>query len=347
MLNGMTGPLPYDAVMVVSFGGPEGPDDVLPFLERVVAGRRVPRARLEKVAEQYHLFGGVSPINAINRSLVAALRAELSAAGLDLPVYWGNRNWDPLLADAVAAMAADGVSRALAFVTSAFSSYSGCRQYLDDIERARTAVGRGAPPVDKLRVFFDHPLFIECWVDSLRAALAEVGESSPPPVLLFSAHSIPLSMAATSDYQAQLAVTASLVAAGAGVSPGSWRQVWQSRSGPPTQPWLEPDIGAVIEAMASDGAPVVVAPIGFVADHMEVKYDLDTLAAAIAGTGGHRLVRAATPGVDPRFVRMIRRLIEERLAAPELVGVGCSAGHCPPPRLERPPGGAAAGMVSR
>jgi ferrochelatase len=331
MLDVVADALLYDAVLVVSFGGPEGPEDVMPFLERVVAGRGVPRARLEKVAEQYLRFGGVSPINAINRTLVAALREELARAGLDLPVYWGNRNWAPLLADEVGAMAAAGVRRALAFVTSAYSSYSGCRQYLEDIATARAAVGPQAPAIDKLRVFFDHPLFIECWVDALSGALKEAGERDRPPDVLFSAHSIPLSMAATSDYQAQLAATAGLVAAGAGVGPGGWRQVWQSRSGAPNQPWLEPDVTAVIEALPPGDDPVVVAPIGFVADHMEVRYDLDTQAAAAAQARGRRLIRVPTPGVDPRFVRMIRLLIEERLAAPELVGLGCSSGHCPAP----------------
>jgi ferrochelatase len=325
------GHLPYDAVIVVSFGGPEGPDEVMPFLERVVAGRGVPRQRLEKVAEQYLRFGGVSPINAINRELVKALRGELAAAGIDLPVYWGNRNSAPFLADQVAEMAAAGVRRALAFVTSAYSSYSGCRQYLEDLAGARAAVGPDAPSIDKLRVFFDHPLFVECWVDSLRRALDEVGESENPPPVLFSAHSIPLSMAATSDYRRQLAVTAGLVAAGAGVAPGRCRQVWQSRSGPPSQPWLEPDVSEVIAGLPADATTVVVAPIGFVADHMEVIYDLDTQAAATAAAGGRRLVRAVTPGTDPRFVRMIRLLIEERLAAPDLVGLGCTAGHCPSP----------------
>jgi protoporphyrin/coproporphyrin ferrochelatase len=323
--------VPYDAVIVVSFGGPEGPDQVMPFLENVVAGRNVPRARLERVAEQYYRFGGVSPINGINRALVAALRLELSSAGIDLPVYWGNRHWAPFLADEVGAMAADGVRRALAFVTSAYASYSGCRQYLDDIDRARTSVGPRAPAIDKIRVFYDHPEFLSLWVDSVRAARGAAGEGGTAGPVLFSAHSIPRSMAATSDYQAQLAATAGYVATRAGLAPDEWRQVWQSRSGPPGQPWLEPDILEVIDALPAGDAPVVVAPIGFLADHMEVVYDLDTQAAAAAHAKGRELIRAATPGVHPRFLRMIRLLVAERLAAPQLVGTTCPAGHRPAP----------------
>jgi ferrochelatase len=302
-------------------------------LENVVRGRNVPRERLEKVAEQYYLFGGVSPINGINRALVAALQTELAAAGIALPVYWGNRNWAPLLADEVRAMRDAGVRRALAFVTSAYSSYSGCRQYLDDIARARAEVGADAPLIDKLRLFYDHPNFREVWVDHLGAAIREAGPFSSPPQVLFSAHSIPISMAETSDYQVQLAATAAAVGAGVGLDRSSWQQVWQSRSGPPGQPWLEPDVVEVIERLPQSDDPVVVAPIGFVADHMEVVYDIDTQAAAAAASRGRCLVRAATPGTDPRFVTMIRQLVEERLAAPELMGLDCPAGHCPaPPR---------------
>jgi ferrochelatase len=331
----MSHPL-YDAVIVVSFGGPEGPDDVLPFLRNVVRGRDVPPARLERVAEQYHALGGVSPINGINRALVAALTAELASEGIELPVFWGNRNWAPFLVDEVRAMRDAGVRRALAFVTSPYGSYSSCRQYLDDIARARVDVGAGAPEIDKLRLFYDHPSFREVWVDALNAALQ--GCASPPtddgsrPTVLFSAHSIPLSMATTSNYEAEIAETATAVAEGVGLAPGGWRLVWQSRSGSPGQPWLEPDLLDVIAQLPDDGQPVVVAPIGFVADHMEVVYDLDTQASAAAAAGGHRLIRAATPGLDSRFVSMIRLIIEERLEDPELVGVGCPPAHCPAAR---------------
>ncbi len=306
------GSLGYDALLVVSFGGPEGPEDVVPFLENVMRGRDVPRSRLEAVAARYQRFGGVSPINGQNRALVAALRTELAGAGLDLPVYWGNRNWHPLLADELAGMAHDGVRRALAFVTSAYGSYSSCRQYREDIARARETVGVAAPAVDKLRLFYNHPRFVDVWVASLQAALAGAGAGTP---VLFSAHSIPQAMAATSPYQDQLAETARLVAAGAGISDEQWRLVWQSRSGPPTQPWLEPDLLDTIARLPPGTDCVIVAPIGFVSDHMEVVFDIDHEATEAAAARGVRLVRAATPGVDARFVTMVRELVEERVRA--------------------------------
>jgi ferrochelatase len=329
---------PYDAVLLVSFGGPEGPDDVMPFLERVLHGRDVPRRRLEQVAGHYLQFGGVSPINGQNRALIDALTAELGRHGPNLPIYWGNRNSPPLLADTVERMAEDGVGRALAFVTSAYASYSGCHQYLDDIARAREVVGPMAPTIDKLRVFYNHPGFVEPNAANLRAALAVVGG---PAHVAFTAHSIPTAMAATSDYVAQLTETARLVAERAGPGGGPpWQLVFQSRSGPPTQPWLEPDIGDHLRALATAGVEaVVVAPIGFISDHMEVVYDLDTEACGLAADLGLQLVRANTVGTDPRFVTMIRQLIEERLdpGAPKLA-LGdrgayhdvCHAGCCPP-----------------
>lgn len=304
-------PSDYDAVIVVSFGGPEGPDDVMPFLDNVLRGRPVPPERREAVATHYHRFGGRSPLNGHNRALVAAIGADLRAHGVGLPIYWGNRNWHPLLADTVAKMRDDGVHRALAFVTSAYASYSGCRQYLDDIARARAAVGDGAPEIDKLRVFYDHPGFVEANADALVAALAEVGG---PASVAFTAHSIPLAMAATCDYQAQLAATARLVVSRAAPEGVPWSLVFQSRSGPPTQPWLEPDIGDHLRALAAAGnRRVIVAPIGFISDHMEVVYDLDTEAQQLANQLGLRMVRAATAGVHPAFVAMVRQLIGERL----------------------------------
>ena len=299
----------YDAVLVLSFGGPEKPDDVIPFLENVLRGRNVPRERMLAVAEHYYHFDGKSPINDQARALIAALRAELESAELEentprLPIYWGNRNWHPFLADTLRQMKADGVRRALAFVTSIFSSYSGCRQYLENIERARAEVD-GAPEIQKLRKFYNHPLFIEAQAEEVRSVL---GNRSAK--IIFTAHSVPLSMAETSDYQKQLQESCRLVAERLGFS--DWRLVYQSRSGPPSQPWLEPDIADVLREL-DRGADVVVVPIGFVSDHIEVIYDLDTEVQAIARERGVNMVRAPTVGVHPKFLQMIRELIEERL----------------------------------
>jgi len=302
---------PYDAVLVVSFGGPEGPDEVIPFLENVLRGRNVPRERMLAVAEHYRHFGGVSPINQQNRALVAALREELKAHGPDLPVYWGNRNWHPMLPATLAQMRADGLRRVLAFVTSAYSSYSGCRQYREDIERARVEIGEGAPMVDKLRVFYNHPGFIEPMVEHARAALAQFPAGSDVAVV-YIAHSIPLAMANTSAYVQQLEETVRLVSKGLGRSGDPL--VYQSRSGAPGQPWLEPDIGEWLRAQRP--AQVVIVPSGFISDHMEVLYDLDTEARAICDELGLHMVRAATAGTHPRFVQMIRELILERIENP-------------------------------
>ena len=306
---------PHDAVLFLSFGGPEGPNDVIPFLENVLRGRHVPRARMLEVAHHYERFGGVSPINAQNRALIVALEAELAEHGPRLPVYFGNRNWHPLLADTLRAMIADGVRSAIAFVTSPYSSYSSCRQYLEDIARARAEVGAGAPRVDKLRAFFNHPGFIEANVDAVRAAFATIPQDRRGDArLLFTAHSIPLSMARGADYEAQLLDAARLVAEAAGHA--RWRLVYQSRSGRPQDPWLEPDIGDALTALAGEGArDVVISPIGFISDHMEVLYDLDVEARALSDELGLTLVRAATAGLHPAFVRTIRELIAERMAA--------------------------------
>jgi len=347
----------YDAVLLVSFGGPEGPAEVLPFLQRVTAGRGIPDERLAEVGEHYYLFGGVSPINAQNRELLACLRTALPAAGLDLPVYWGNRNSAPFLADTLAQMATDGIRRALAVVTAAYSSYSGCRQYRENIAAAAAEVGPQAPVVDKVRHYFDHPGFVGAFVDATVAALATL----PPAVaddarLVFTTHSIPTAQALASGpdgdgYVTQHAATAALVAAGVQERTGRPRAhdlVFQSRSGPAHQPWLEPDISDHLADLAAQGVPGVVAvPIGFVSDHMEVVYDLDTVAAADAARLGLPFARAATPGTDPQFVAALVDLVAERVRDTPpaerrcLSRLGplpdrCAAACCPNPRGDRP-----------
>ncbi|GAA1546200.1 ferrochelatase [Actinomadura kijaniata] len=302
----------YDALLLVSFGGPEGPEDVIPFLENVTRGRNIPRERLAAVGEHYHLFDGVSPINQHCRDLKAAIEADLAAHGVDLPVYWGNRNWDPYLADTVRRMRDDGVRRAAAFVTSAYSGYSCCRQYLEDIDRARAEVP-GAPGIDKLRVYYNHPGFVEPFVEAARAALAELpADLREGAHLAFSAHSVPLAQPGRERYTAELADISRLVAGRA--APGHpWELVYQSRSGPPAQPWLEPDIVDHLEKLHAAGVRAVVnVPVGFVSDHMEVKYDLDVEAANRAAELGLEFRRAATPGTHPRFVAMVRELLVER-----------------------------------
>jgi protoporphyrin/coproporphyrin ferrochelatase len=311
----------YDAFLLVSFGGPEGPDDVMPFLENVTRGRGVPPERLAGVAEHYHAFGGVSPINQQCRDLLAAVRADLAAGGLSLPVYWGNRNWTPYLADTVRVMAADGVRRAVAFVTSAYSSYSGCRQYLDDIERARAAVGPGAPGIDKIRRYFNHPGFIEPFVGSAADALATLpADLRDDAHLVFTAHSVPVAMAEASGpgggwrYVAELTEAARLIAERTCGGRHPWTLAYQSRSGPPSQAWLEPDVRDHIGELAKSGVrAVVVIPVGFVSDHMEVRHDLDIEAAQTAESLGLAFARAATPGAHPRFASMITELVRERL----------------------------------
>jgi len=335
----------HDAVLLLSFGGPEGLEEVVPFLATVLRGKNLPEERLREVASHYEHFGGVSPINGQNRALLAALREELAVRGPDLPVYWGNRNWYPFLADTLHEMVGDGIKSALAFVTSAYGSYSGCRQYLEDIVRARAAVGEAAPEVHKLRLYYNHPGFIEANVAQVAAALERVPQEARDGVaLVFTAHSVPRAMATTSDYEAQLQEVAGLVAEGVGRA--RWSFAYQSRSGPPQSPWLEPDIGDHLAALAASGIKdVVVAPVGFVSDHMEVVYDLDTEAQQKAVALGIRLVRAATAGTHPAFVRMVRDLVAERLSPAGLrTAAGtrgpspdvCREGCCPPPSGRRP-----------
>jgi protoporphyrin/coproporphyrin ferrochelatase len=338
----------YDAFLLLSFGGPEGPGDVLPFLRNVTQGRDVPPERLAEVAEHYLAFGGVSPINAQCRSLLAAVGADFARHGLSLPLYWGNRNWPPLLEDTVARMAADGVRRAVAFVTSAYSSYSACRQYRDDIERARAAVGPAAPVIDKVRPYFNHPGFIGPFADSVRAALASLPlDVRPDARLVFTAHSVPLGMAAASGspsagtavsgpggrYAAELREAARLITERAGLPRPAFDLVFQSRSGPPRVPWLEPDVGDHLAAIAKEGVPAaVVVPVGFTSDHMEVVHDLDVEAAGVAEVLGLSFARAAAPMPDPRFAAMVTDLVLERTskADPAWLGdFGPAAGDCP------------------
>ena len=335
----------YDAVLLVSFGGPDGPADVMPFLENVLRGRNVPHERMLEVAEHYHHFGGKSPINEQNKALLAALRAELERRGPHLPVYWGNRNWHPLLTDTLREMADAGVKRALAFVTSAYSSYSGCRQYRENIAAACASLGDRAPQVDKIRVFFNHPGFVGPMAARVREAIGRFPETERASVpVLFTAHSIPSSMAEGCRYVAQLTEASRLVAAEVGAE--KWQLVYQSRSGPPTQPWLEPDVCDAIRGLHAAGTTqLVVAPIGFISDHMEVLYDLDTEAADLCRELGVEMVRARTVGTDPAFVAMVRDLIAERhFAEPSRLAIGtlpashdvCPLDCCPAPVARRP-----------
>lgn len=326
----------FDALLLLSFGGPEGPEQVMPFLENVTRGRGIPRERLESVAEHYLHFGGVSPINGINRELIGAIEAELAARELGLPVYFGNRNWEPFIEDTVERMRADGVRRAAVFTTSAWGGYSGCTQYQEDIARGRDAVGADAPELTKLRQYFDHPLLIEMFADAVTEAAATLPEELRGDArLIFTAHSIPLRAASRCGpdlYERQVGYTAGLVAAAAGFR--EYDQVWQSRSGPPQVPWLEPDVGDHLEALAAAGTrAVIVCPVGFVADHIEVVWDLDNELAEQAAAAGIAFARATTPNAQPRFARLVVDLLDElrlglpqaRAAAPDPVpGYGCT-----------------------
>jgi ferrochelatase len=325
----------YDAVLVLSFGGPEGRDDVIPFLERVLEGKNVPRQRMLEVAEHYYLFGGVSPINSQNRALIDALRGELETHGLNMPVYWGNRNWHPLLADTVRQMKEDGIRRALAFVTSVFSSYSGCRQYLEDIRRARDEVGEGAPQIDKIRSAYNHPGFVNTMAERVQSALSTLEpELRSTTQIVFTAHSIPKTMAQGCLYVSQLQEACRLVSEVTGCA--DWSLVYQSRSGPPHQPWLEPDVCDYLRDVADTGqiTAVVLVPIGFTSDHIEVLYDLDSEAKQLCDELGLPMARAETAGTHPLFVTMIRQLIEERMStAAERLALGPqgpSHDVCPP-----------------
>ena len=343
---------PYDAFLLVSFGGPEGPEDVLPFLENVTRGRGIPRERLQQVAEHYAGFGGVSPINAQNRALIAAVEADFADNGVDLPVYWGNRNWAPTLADAFDRLVSDGRTRVLALLTSAYSSYSGCRQYRENLAEAVAPLGDRAPQVDRIRHYFNHPGFVEAMVARTLDALDELPkELRSAARLVFVTHSIPTAMNAGSGpcggaYEAQHRDVARLVTAGASAATGSrltYDLVYCSRSGPPSQPWLEPDVNDHLVAVHEAGVPsAVLVPIGFVSDHIEVKYDLDTEALATARRLGLPCTRAGTVGTDRRFVTAIRELVLERAAVARgeqpvrrsLGALGpshdsCPAGCCP------------------
>ncbi|MBS42085.1 MAG: ferrochelatase [Nocardioides sp.] len=333
---------PYDALLLVSFGGPEKPEDVVPFLENVTRGRGIPRERLEQVGEHYFLFGGRSPINDQCRDLLAAIRADLDEHGLaDLPVYWGNRNWDPYLSDTLAQMAADGVQRAACFMTSAYSSWSSCRQYRENLHDAVAAVPEGAtaPALDKLRHYFNHPGFVDPAVDGVLAAIEELPEEVRDGArLVFVTHSIPTAMNDASGppetsgaYEAQHLDLAATISARVSQVRGTEHAhdlVYCSRSGSPRTPWLEPDVNDHLEALVAEGVPaVVLAPVGFVSDHMEVVYDLDTEALATAKELGLPAARSATSSTDPRFVSMVRELLVERAAAergedPERPAVG-------------------------
>lgn len=336
----------YDAILVVSFGGPESPEDVIPFLENVLRGRNIPRERMLAVAEHYYHFDGKSPINQQVRELISALKEELAQHGHKLPVYWGNRNWHPLLADTLRQMKQDGIRRAMAFVTSAYSSYSGCRQYREDIARAQAEVGDGTLQIDKLRAFFNHPGFIDATVDRLRDALAQIPTNARANLqIAYTAHSVPLSMANTSDYVRQLEEVRKLVSQRLGISNDAL--VYQSRSGAPGQPWLEPDILDHLREVKSRNlaSAVAIAPISFISDHMEVLYDLDIEAHQLCDGLALPVVRAKTVGVHPKFIAMIRELIEERInPQAERRAMGslgprsdvCAEDCCPAPQRPRP-----------
>jgi len=334
----------YDALLFVSFGGPEGPDDVMPFLENVLRGKRVPRERMLEVAEHYQHFGGVSPINQQCRDLIAVLETELKANDVDLPVYWGNRNWHPLLPDTMRELKEAGARKVLAFVTSGFSCYSGCRQYRENIYAAQDEADANDIEIHKIRVFYNHPDFVAVNSENVKAAIDSLKVDSSEVRVAFTAHSIPNSMSSTSDYEKQLREGARLVAEQLNIPQERWDLVYQSRSGRPQDPWLEPDICDHLKQLHSDGVRhVVVSPIGFLSDHIEVLYDLDDEALKLCQELDIQMARAATPGTHPRFVSMIRKLIQERIgqAQPECIGAFgpnhdvCPEDCCPVP--QRPP----------
>jgi ferrochelatase len=311
----------YQALLVVSFGGPEGRPDVMPFLQNVLRGKNVPERRMAEVAEHYYHFDGVSPINEQNRKLITALEREFRNHDVPLPIYLGNRNWRPFLEETLRQMKADRVKSALAFFPSAFSCYSGCRQYREDVFFAQQRIGEGAPQVHKLRMFFNHPLFIAAAADRLRDAIKKIPVPQHVTRVLFTAHSIPQAMADRCDYQLQLTEASRLVALQAKVE--DWKLAYQSRSGPPDQPWLEPDLLACLDEFSTtDSGNVIIMPIGFLSDHMEVKFDLDVEAKGFCDERGINMVRAKTVGTHPKFVTMIRELITERVEGIERRTIG-------------------------
>lgn len=336
----------YDAILVLSFGGPEKREDVIPFLENVLRGKPVPRERLLEVAEHYYHFGGISPINEQCRVLIAALRPELDMHDIRLPIYWGNRNWTPYLNDTLIQMKRDGVKRALTYVTSGFSCYSGCRQYRENIAATLEQPDAAGLQIDKLRVFYNHPDFIGVLAEQVGKALANFSADARDAVhVAFTAHSIPLSMSTTSDYEKQLRESCRLVAEQLELPESRWKLVYQSRSGRPQDPWLEPDILDHLREAKSTGIDkVVVSPIGFLSDHMEVLYDLDDEARRFCDEHAIQMVRAGTPGSHPRFVSMIRKLIQERIHGANRECLGrfpanhdvCPLDCCPAPVSARP-----------
>jgi protoporphyrin/coproporphyrin ferrochelatase len=320
--------LKYDSILLVSFGGPEAREEVIPFLESVLRGKNVPRHRLEEVAQHYYLFEGVSPINEHCRRLLTDLRQELDDRGIDLPLFWGNRNWHPLLAETIGQMKDKGCRKAIAFVTSAYSSYSGCRQYLEDIAGARAAVGEGAPVVDKIPVFYDHPDFIQANAQSLLNALSTLPpERRAAAHVAFTAHSLPKTMAQNCLYESQLRQTCLSIAAM--TEHANWQLVFQSRSGPPAQPWLEPDICDHLRVLETQKVnDVVVQPLGFLFDHMEVIYDLETEARKLCQELGINFVRAETVAKNPLFVQMVGELIEHAVhSQPGQEPIGIADNH--------------------
>lgn len=331
----------YDAVLVVSFGGPERREDVIPFLENVLRGKPVPRERMLEVAEHYYHFGGVSPLNAQCRELIAALRTELDSHQIPLPIYWGNRNWNPLLPETLKQMQADGVRNFLVYITSAFSSYSGCRQYRENIADALNQIGGPEMHYGKIRVFYNHPDFIAVIADQVRSAIERLAANSRRATqVAFTAHSIPISMSSTSDYEKQLNESCRLVAESLGLPDSHWQLVYQSRSGRPQDPWLEPDICDHLRGLSNAGASgVVISPVGFLSDHMEVMYDLDDEAKSLCAELNLPMERAGTPGNDPRFIAMLRKLIEERIRSADRECTGrfgpnhdlCPVECCPAP----------------
>ncbi len=327
----VTEPVAYDAILLAGFGGPEGQDDVIPFLRNVTSGRGIPDERLEEVAQHYRHFGGVSPINEQNRRLKAALEAELASRGVDLPVYWGNRNWDPYLNDALAAAQANGHTTLIAIATSAYSSYSSCRQYREDFADALEDTRLGdVVRIDKVRQFFDHPGFVQPFIEGVRDGIAQLEASgdlarTTEIEVLFATHSIPSTDAARSGpaergfgeggaYAAQHLAVAEAVMREAGAADVPWQLVYQSRSGPPSMPWLEPDINDAIEGLPAAGRKaVVIVPLGFVSDHMEVLWDLDNEALETAQQHGLAAVRVPTPGTHPAYVAGLVDLVLERV----------------------------------